>query len=151
MTISVLIADDHALVRELLRVYLEMEDDIMVVDEASTGEQVLEALNSVGSRTDIVLLDSRMPGKHGPDLVRTLSARFPHVRVVMLSAYGEPELVVGSIMAGACGYVLKSMSSGAVVEAIRVVAGGGMALDLELMPEVGAELARRRPPEAAER
>src|SRR5207249_5209287 len=108
MTISVLIADDHSLVRQGLRRYLEMAGDIRVVGEASTGREVLGLMEDGGGQPDIVLLDIRMPEMDGLEAARRIKVRHPSVGVIMLTAYDDRQFVVEAVRAGARGYVLKA-------------------------------------------
>ena len=107
-TIKLLIADDHGLVRQSLRQYLEMEGDIEVVGEASGGDEVLDLLNDASINPDVVVLDTRMPEKDGLETARQIRDNHSEVGVVMLSAYDDPQFVTEALRAGARAYVLKN-------------------------------------------
>src|SRR6266496_3786649 len=108
MSIRVLIADDHSLVRQGLRRYLEMAGDIEVVGEASNGQEVLGLMSDGVGEPDIVLLDIRMPEMDGLEAARRIAQKHPSVGVVMLTAYDDRQFVVEAVRAGARGYVLKA-------------------------------------------
>jgi DNA-binding NarL/FixJ family response regulator len=104
VTIRVAIADDHSLVRQGLRRYLDMADGIDVVGEAANGKELLEL---VGAETpDIALIDIRMPEMDGLEAARELRDHHPTVGVIMLTAYDDRQFVVEAVRSGARGYVL---------------------------------------------
>jgi DNA-binding NarL/FixJ family response regulator len=127
--ISVLLVDDHALVREGIRQIVEQEPDLAVVAEADSGETALELLAQV--QADVVLLDVRMPGIGGIETARRIGAQFPHVRVLMLSAHGE--FVPDALRAGAAGYILKTAGSRQLLAGVRSVFLGSTVIDRDLM------------------
>jgi DNA-binding NarL/FixJ family response regulator len=133
-TISVLLVDDHALVREGLRQILDHQSDITVVGEADSGEAALELLGR--SQPNVVLLDVRMPGMGGIEAARKISATFPEVRVLMLSAHGE--FVLEALRAGASGYMLKTAGSQQLLAGIRSVFLGSLVVDGDLGPALAA-------------
>ena len=140
MTIKVIIADDHTLVRQGIRQYLETEPDIEVVGEASNGHEV-QALQEKGEvRPDVALVDLRMPGRAGVDTARAVRERFPEVEVVMLSAYDERQFVVEAVRAGARGYVLKTRDAADLIQTVRLVAGGNLVIDPQLVVAQADEL-----------
>src|SRR6266508_3931589 len=94
MAIKVVIADDHSLVRQGLRRYLEMAGDIQVVGEASNGREVLGLMENGGGQPDIVLLDIRMPEMDGLEAARKIKELHPGVGVIMLTAYDDRQVVV---------------------------------------------------------
>src|SRR5947207_11706196 len=103
VTIRVLIADDHSLVRQGLRRYLDMAEDIDVVGEASNGEEAVAMVEK--EQPDIVLLDIRMPGVDGLEAARMIRERFPKVGAIMLPAYDDRQFVAEAVRAGARGDV----------------------------------------------
>src|SRR5207302_7968469 len=107
MPVSIAIADDHPLARRGLRQYLEAEGDLRVVVDASSGEELLVAVERADPEPDVALIDSRMPGMDGAEAARRVHRRFPAIRIVMLSAFDDPNLVIAAFMAGAVGYLLK--------------------------------------------
>src|ERR671930_934396 len=92
VTIKVVIADDHSLVRQGLRRYLDMAEDIDVVGEASNGEEAIDLVDE--AQPDIVLLDIRMPGVDGLEAARRIREKFPKVGAIMLTAYDDRQFVV---------------------------------------------------------
>lgn len=141
MAIRLLIADDHNLVRQGLREYLEMGGDIEVVGEASTGHEVLERLDERPD-TDVALVDMRMPEMDGLEVARRIQQTHPSVGVMMLSAYDYRQFVVEAVRAGARGYVLKSMDADQLAQAVRLVAGGNMVFDPQVVMALAEELSR---------
>ncbi|MGZ6546071.1 MAG: response regulator, partial [Actinomycetota bacterium] len=101
--IKVAIADDHSLVRQGLRRYLEMADGIEVVGEASDGRELLTLIEETDP--DIALVDIRMPEMDGLEAAREIRDRFPKVGVIMLTAYDDRQFVVEAVRSGARGYV----------------------------------------------
>ena len=122
MTVRVLLADDHRLLRELLRELLQKEPDIEVVGEASSGSEVMEKVSALSP--DLVVLDIGMPGLNGIDAMAELAQRHPGVKVVCLSRYSDRRYVRAMLMAGAAGYVVKSAAGTELLRAIRAAAAG---------------------------
>jgi DNA-binding NarL/FixJ family response regulator len=143
MTIKVLIADDHVLVRQGLREYLDMAADIDVIAEASNGEEVLAFLETAQPRPDVALIDVRMPGMDGLEVARSIRNHYPGTHVVMLSAYDEPQYVTEAARAGARGYVLKTRDAEHLIQAVRLVAGGSMVIDPDVVASLADELGER--------
>ena len=141
MVIKLLIADDHGLVRQSLRQYLEMESDIEVVAEASRGDEVLDLLADDSIRPDVVVLDTRMPEKDGLETARQIRDQHSEVGVVMLSAYDDPQFVTEALRAGARAYVLKNKDVGYLIDTVRLVAEGRIVIDPELAPAIAEGLA----------
>src|SRR5207245_2474070 len=139
MTITVALADDHPLARRGLHQFLDAEADLAVAGEAASGEELLGLLERCP--VDVALVDSRMPTMSGVETVRRLSRSFPGVRVVMLSAFDDPDLVVAAVQAGARGYLLKSRDPGHIARAVRLAAEGDMVFDPDLAPAIVAGLA----------
>jgi DNA-binding NarL/FixJ family response regulator len=142
MAIKLLLADDHTLVRQGLRQFLEMDGDIEVVGEASTGGEVLEQIEE--KRPDVVVLDLRMPGMDGLEVARRIQEDSPEVGVMMLSAYDYRQFVVEAVRAGARGYVLKSMDADQLVQAVHLVATGNMVFDPQVVVALAEELSRAK-------
>jgi DNA-binding NarL/FixJ family response regulator len=142
MSIKVLIADDHTLVRQGIRQYLEMAGDIEVTDEADDGTQVLELLEKADSLPDVALIDLRMPGMDGVETCRRIREQFPDVEVVMLSAYDDRQFVVESVRAGARGYVLKTRDAEDLIQTVRLVASGNLVIDPDLVVALAEELSQ---------
>jgi DNA-binding NarL/FixJ family response regulator len=137
--INVLLGDDHTLVREGLRRYIESTDGIEVLGEASTGAEMVALARE--TEADIVVLDIRMPEMDGIEAARRLSEQVPETRVVMLTAYDDRHFVVEAVRAGAKGYVLKSKDAEHLLRAVRLVHDGHMVIDPELVVALADELA----------
>jgi len=144
MSIRVLIADDHSLVRQGLRRYLEMAGDIEVVGEASNGQEVLGLMSNGAGEPDIVLLDIRMPEMDGLEAARRIAQKHPAVGVVMLTAYDDRQFVVEAVRAGARGYVLKARDAEHLIQTVRLVAGGNMVIDPQLVVALAEELSQAK-------
>jgi DNA-binding NarL/FixJ family response regulator len=120
--IKVLIADDHAVVREGTRQILEREPDIEVVAEAADGEEAVKLTGS--SRPDVAIVDIAMPGIDGIEATRQIKSLYPSVAVLILSAYDDDQFVFSLLEAGAAGYLLKSVRGRELIEAVRQVHAG---------------------------
>ncbi|MDP9294186.1 MAG: response regulator transcription factor, partial [Actinomycetota bacterium] len=112
--IRVLIADDHAVVRQGLRAFLELQDEIEVVAEAADGEEALDAVQRLAP--DVVLMDLVMPRLDGIEAIRRLRESAPAARVIVLTSFGD-ERVLPAIRAGAAGYLLKDVQPPELVRA----------------------------------
>lgn len=123
----VLIADDHALVREGLRAVLEGEEGMEVVGEAEDGEQAVSRCAELGP--DVVLMDVRMPRVDGLEATRRVKARMPGVSVVMVTMHENPDYLLEAVRAGAAGYVLKDASGERIAEADRRTLAGDSPLE----------------------
>ena len=120
--IRVLIVDDHPVVRNGLRAFLNAQPDIVVVGEASDGEGVLRQVETL--RPDVVLLDCCLPGPEGPAVATAIRERHPAVSVLALSAYDDDRLLWGMWAAGAVGYVLKDEPLERILAAVRAAGRG---------------------------
>jgi len=138
VAIRVAIADDHSLVRQGLRRYLETAEGIEVVGEASNGVE-LPALVEKES-PEIALVDIRMPEMDGLEAARGIRERLPDVGVIMLSAYDDRQFVVEAVRSGARGYVLKARDAEHLIQTVRLVAGGNMVIDPQLVVALAEEL-----------
>jgi DNA-binding NarL/FixJ family response regulator len=138
VAIRVAIADDHSLVRQGLRRYLETAEGIEVVGEAANGVELLELLENESS--EIALVDIRMPEMDGLEAARQIRERFPDVGVIMLSAYDDRQFVVEAVRSGARGYVLKARDAEHLIQTVRLVAGGNMVIDPQLVVALAEEL-----------
>ncbi|TQM81827.1 LuxR family two component transcriptional regulator [Saccharothrix saharensis] len=143
MPVRVLLVDDHEVVRRGLRELLEDEDDISVVAEAGgVGEAVVRA---AATRPDVAVVDVRLPDGGGVELCRRLRASADGPRCLVLTAFDDEEALVGAIMAGASGYLLKQVRGQDLVTAVREVAAGRSLLDPQTTARVLDRL--RRPAE----
>lgn len=138
--IKVVLVDDHAVVREGLAAVLGRCSDLEVVGEAGSAAEAVEVTGR--TQPDVVVMDIRMPGGSGIDACREIAARWPAVRLLVLTSYADDEAVLDSISAGASGYVLKQVGSQGLVEAIRRVAAGEALLDPAVTGQVLAEVRR---------
>ncbi len=132
-TISVLVADDHAVFREGLRAVLGSEPDMEVVGEAATGKEVVERAAEV--RPDVILMDIQMPQINGIEATRRILSANPRVGVVVLTMFEDDDSVFSAMRAGARGYVLKGADPSEILKVVRAVAGGEA--------HFGPEIARR--------
>ena len=132
--IRVLVVDDHAVVREGLRAFLELQVGIEVVGEAADGEEALAAADRL--RPDVVLLDLVMPRLDGVRALRALRERLPGARVIVLTSFLDDDKLLPALRAGAAGYLLKNAEPRELVRAVRVAHAGEALLD----PVVAARL-----------
>jgi DNA-binding NarL/FixJ family response regulator len=133
--IRVVLADDHALVRDGLRAVLAREADIQVVGEAVDGRDALHVVET--AKPDVAVLDLSMPLLNGLDVARQLVARDRGPRTILMTVHDEDRYVLQAVRAGVRGYVLKKQAAADLVRAIREVAGGRVYLS----PGVGAAVA----------
>jgi DNA-binding NarL/FixJ family response regulator len=131
-TISVLVVDDHEVVRRGLLAFLDSEPDIEVVGEAGGGAQALDLLASMESerrRPDVIVMDLQMAPMDGIESTRRIRALYPDVEVVALTSFAEEERVHAAFQAGASGYVLKDSDADDVAAAVRAAHRGDLQLD----------------------
>ncbi|HMQ33811.1 MAG TPA: response regulator transcription factor [Chloroflexaceae bacterium] len=149
--IRVLLVDDHSVVRGGLRFFLAGADDIAVVGEGASGAEALELVARLAP--DLVIMDVMMPGMDGIATTRELRRRFPEVRVLALTSFGEGELVQRALQAGAIGYLLKDTQGSELVGAVRTAVAGAPVLSpdvtralvsaLNTPPAPGVDLSER--------
>jgi DNA-binding NarL/FixJ family response regulator len=132
--IRVLIVDDHAVVREGLRTFLELQDGIAVAGEAADGEQAV--MQAEALRPDVVLMDLVMPRLDGVGAMRELRRRLPDTRVIVLTSFVEDERLLPAIQAGAAGYLLKNVAPPELARAVRAAHAGEALID----PVIAARL-----------
>ena len=132
--IGVLIADDHPVVRQGLRTFLELQEDVDVVGEACDGEEAVELAARL--LPDVVLMDLVMPRTDGIEATRRIRAASPSTQVIVLTSFAEDEKVFPAVKAGAAGYLLKDVQPRELGEAIRAVRRG----EALLHPAVAAKL-----------
>jgi DNA-binding NarL/FixJ family response regulator len=136
MTIRILIADDHAVVRQGLRSFLGLSDDLEVAGEAGEGQEAVDQAHRL--RPDLVTMDLLMPGHDGVTAIATIRRELPTVQVLALSGYLDDHLIAEALHAGAVGYLLKDTAAEDLQQAIRAAAAG----QVQLSPEVAARLVR---------
>ncbi len=146
--ITVLLVDDHEMVRRGVRDFLETQGDITVVAEAGSGEEAVRLAAEYAP--DVALMDLIMPGMDGVEATRRLTTRSPRTSVVMLTSYHDDEHVFPAIRAGALSYVLKEIGPGELADAVRKAAAGEAVLHPRVAARVVRELhgARRDEPNA---
>ena len=137
--IRVLIADDHAVVRQGLRTFLDLQADIDVVGEAADGEEAVAAAQE--HAPDVILLDLAMPVLDGIGALRRLRDTTPAARVIVLTSFGEDERLFTALRAGATGYLLKDVEPAELVRAIRTAHAGQSSLSPAVAARVIEELA----------
>jgi two-component system response regulator NreC len=120
--ISVLIADDHTIVRSGVRLLLEAESDIRVVGEALNGREALELAESL--QPDVVLMDISMPEMDGLEATKQLKTRFPHINVLVLTMHRSDDYFFEMLKVGASGYILKGAKTSELINAVRIVQRG---------------------------
>ena len=138
--IRVLIADDHAVVREGLRAFLALQDDVEVVGEAADGEEAVQAV--VRLEPDVALVDLVMPRVDGIEAIGRIRAERPGTRVIVLTSFVDEDKMLPAVRAGAVGYLLKDVAPQELVSAIRTVHGGGTLLHPTVVEELVREVSR---------
>jgi NarL family two-component system response regulator YdfI len=136
-SIRLLIADDHLIVRQGLRLILETEDGFELVGEASDGAEAVRLAGEL--HPDVVLMDLRMPGMDGLTAIERLAEEQPEIAVVILTTFNEDELMVRGLRAGAKGYLLKDTTREALFESIRAAARGETLLKPDVMTRLLAQ------------
>jgi DNA-binding NarL/FixJ family response regulator len=122
MAISILIVDDHALVRNGLRRHLEAQEDFSVVGEAVNGREGVAMARAL--LPDVVIMDVAMPEMDGIEATRLICQKLPQLKVVMLSIYDSTDNCIRALQGGALGYVLKESASDEIVAAVRSILAG---------------------------
>ena len=147
-SIRVLIADDHAVVRQGLRTFLEVQDDIEVVGEASDGEEALSMVEAVSP--DVVVMDLLMPRLSGIEATQRIRELRPATKVIVLTSFLDDEKVFAAVRAGAAGYLLKDVRPQELGEAIRTVSRGEALLHPAAAAKLMHEFAHEDRPSAAQ-
>lgn len=142
--IRVLLADDHALVREGTRRLLESEHDVEVVAEAASGEEAVEAVARL--RPNIAIMDIAMPGMSGIEATREIKGMCPETAVLVLSAYDDEPYLIALLEAGAAGFLLKNVHGEELINAVRAVARGESVLQPSLTEKLMRRLSNRSSP-----
>jgi DNA-binding NarL/FixJ family response regulator len=139
--ITVLLVDDHHVIRSGLQSLLDAADGITVVGSASDGAEANDEYQRV--RPDVVLMDLSMPGVDGIDATTAITAIDPAARIVVLTSFGDRQRVTQALDAGACGYLLKDAAPDDIVAAVRAAAAGGSPMDARIGAILLAERAER--------
>lgn len=132
--IRILLVDDQYLIREGIASLLELEDTVEVVGMAANGHEAVEKATALSP--DLILMDIRMPELNGVEATLQIKQRLPACQVIMLTTFNDEEFVVQSLLAGACGYLMKDIPPGDLVRAIRSAHAGVY----QLAPEVAGKL-----------
>jgi DNA-binding NarL/FixJ family response regulator len=141
-TISVLLADDHAMVRAGIRQFLERAGDIRVIAEADDGVMAQDLIRQ--SHPDVAVLDIQMPKASGIEVTRWVRTNFPDVGVLILTAYDDDPYVLAVLQAGANGYVLKTASPQELIQAVREVSMGRSILDPSITQKLLVQLNQQK-------
>jgi DNA-binding NarL/FixJ family response regulator len=140
MPFSIVLVDDHKLVRDGVRTILERGGDFTVIGEAENGADAVQLCRK--SQPDLVLMDIGLPGMNGIEVTTELLRHCPAVKVIILSMYDDENSVVSAIRSGARAFVLKKASSGELIDAIRTVARGGSYLSSQVSDRLLARIQR---------
>jgi len=132
--VKIMLVDDHEVVRVGLAALLERKAEFEIVAQASSGQEAVK--KAAQHEPDVILLDIRMPSGSGIDACREICDKHPDTKVVMLSSYTDDEVIVKSIMAGACGYILKEINSQELIKAVEAVNRGESLLDPKITQKV---------------
>ncbi|MEY2617778.1 MAG: hypothetical protein RL522_780 [Pseudomonadota bacterium] len=132
--IRIVVADDHAIVREGLKQILATVPDFQVVGEAADGTQVMQRVRETDF--DLLLLDLSMPGRSGMELIRLVKADKPRVRILVLSMHQEMQYAVRAIKSGASGYLTKESAPAELEQALRKIAAGGAYVTAEVAQQL---------------
>jgi two-component system invasion response regulator UvrY len=140
MKLNVLVADDHAIIRDGLRKILADTDDMVVAGEAANGNETLDQIRS--REWDLVVLDLSMPGRNGLELLRLIKAEQPKVPVFIFSMHSEEQYAVRAVRCGASGYLTKESDSDLLLPALRKVAAGGMYFSQKVVELLAADISK---------
>ncbi len=132
--IRILIADDHEVVREGLRLILEAEDDFVVVGEAADGREAIDLVRDL--QPQVVLMDLRMPGMDGLTAIKQLRQQWPDINIVILTTYNEDALMMEGLRSGARSYLLKDTKRQVLFDTLRAAARGEALLRPDVMARV---------------
>jgi DNA-binding NarL/FixJ family response regulator len=141
--ISVVVADDHGIVREGIRALIEGENDIKVCAEASDGREVIEQVEK--HQPNIVILDIAMPRLSGLETLEHIRSKHPGVKTILLSMHADPPMIQNAISLGVDGYVLKNSRTSEILAAIRAVVRGGSYFSPTVAREIVAQVRDPRP------
>ncbi|MBC5783141.1 response regulator transcription factor [Ramlibacter sp. USB13] len=134
MTVRIVLADDHAIVREGLKRIVSDVEDFTVAGEAADGTDVMRIVRSL--EFDVLVLDLSMPGRSGMELIKLVKAEKPRLRILVLSMHQETQYAVRAIKSGASGYLTKESAPAQLEQAIRKIAGGGAYISAEVAEQL---------------
>jgi DNA-binding NarL/FixJ family response regulator len=134
VTIRIVIADDHAIVREGLKRIVGDAKDFVVAGEAAEGTEVMKVVRELDF--DVLVLDLSMPGRSGMELIKLVKAEKPRLRILVLSMHQEMQYAVRAIKSGASGYLTKESAPAQLEQAIRKIAGGGAYISAEVAEQL---------------
>lgn len=141
MSIKVMLADDHILMREGIRQLLEFDGSIEVIAEANDGDECIEVLQEM--KPQILLLDINMPKKNGIEVLEEIKKRNIDVKVLILTVHNEIEYLMKAIEIGVDGYILKDSESSELKKAINLIIGGESYIQPKLIPALNKRLVTR--------
>lgn len=141
MSIKVILADDHVLMREGIRQLLEFDGTIEVIDEANDGEECIQKLLKV--KPDVLLLDINMPKKTGLEVLEEIRKRNLNIKVLILTVHNEVEYLLKAVDIGVDGYILKDSESAELIKAINAVVSGESYIQPKLIPALNTRLVSR--------
>lgn len=133
--LNILLAEDHTIVRNGIRMLLETDDDIKIVGEAVNGNEVLEKIKQK-EEIDIILADINMPELDGISLIKEAKALDPNIQVVILSMHDNEKYVMQAFLEGASGYMLKNVSADELIFSLKFISNGGSYLCSELTMKI---------------
>lgn len=134
--VNIMIADDQQLIRESLKIILDTHKDFNVVSLVGSGQEVLDQLSDVS--VDIILMDVRMPEMSGVECTKLVKAKYPHIKVIILTTFDDDEYIYDALKYGASGYLLKGCSLEELASSIQSVLDGGACFN----PNVAGKVAR---------
>lgn len=140
-TLTILLVDDHMVVREGLKTLIAAQPDMQVIGEASDGESAWQQIQSC--RPNVVIMDISMPGVNGIRTTERIRQAYPEVKVLVLSVHDDTSYLRQMLTVGASGYILKHTAADALIQAIRTVAAGGLYLEPALAEHVVGRYVRR--------
>ncbi|MHB8076334.1 response regulator transcription factor [Desulfosporosinus fructosivorans] len=141
---KVLIVDDDALIREGLKILLEIEEDFLVVGTASNGQEAFDMCRK--EKPDLVLMDIRMPVMDGVLGTKLIKSHFKDIKVVILTTFKDDEYIKEALKSGAEGYILKNQSADSIIESLRAVNKGNIVLEREVAHALSAMLKEGKKP-----
>jgi DNA-binding NarL/FixJ family response regulator len=140
-TMNIYLVDDHTVLRAGLKTLIMAQPDMTVIGEAGDGETALQEMQE--RQPDVVIMDISMPGMNGIQTTERLKQAFPEVKVLVLSVHDDTSYLRQMLAVGASGYILKHTAADALIQAIRIVAAGGLYLEPSLAEHVVSRYVRR--------